>query len=208
MNIDEKNKPGNFLSAFSEKSRIELLRIGGLKHFNKRDIIFIEGDTGHCFYLLSKGSVQISKNNPDGKEIVIKVIAPGEIFAEVILFEQEHYPATAVSLDHSEIFVFNKTDFMDLLDNRDFRNDFIKTLLRKQRYLADQIKYLTIYDVEDRLFKFLREYFGNENKIEVTLSKKDIAAAIGTTPETLSRLILKLAADGKLHWEGKTISIK
>ena len=203
--MEKFNTKDIFFGSFSEKNRIELLKKGSLKHFNKKDIIFIEGDTGHSFFLLSKGIVQISKNNPDGKEIVIKIINPGEIFAEVILFEQETYPVTAIALDHCEIFSFNKIDFLNLLDTPDFRNDFIKTLLRKQRYLAEQIKFLTIYDVEDRLYKFLREQYGNSNTINVTISKKDIAAAVATTPETLSRLILKLSQDGKLNWEGKTI---
>lgn len=207
MNLEDIAKKENFLSAFSEKNRIEILKIGRLKSYKKRDIVFLEGDNGVYFYLLSSGNVQLSKTSADGKEIVIKVIRPGEIFAEVVLFEQDKYPVNATAIDACEIFLFSKNEFLSLLDNRDLRNEFIRTLLKKQRYLAEQIKYLTIYDVEDRFYKFLNEQYGKNKEISITLSKKDIAAAIGSTPETFSRLIQRLTDENKIEWDGKLLRL-
>ena len=52
---------------------------------------------------------------------------------------------------------------------------------------------------------FLREQYGDRKTVHLAVSKKDIAAAIGTTPETLSRLILKLKKRRILVWKGRTI---
>jgi len=199
-------KETGFVTGFSENNRNKLIEIGKLREIRKKEIVFIEGDRGHSFYICISGNIQLTKASADGKEIVIKVIKPGEIFAEVILFEKDIYPVTAIAVNNSDIFEISKPNFLSLLDEKSFREDFIRSLIRKQRYLTEQIKYLTIHDVEDRFFNFLKEQFGSETEIILSLSKKDIAAAIGTTPETLSRLILRLTKDNILSWEGKKIT--
>ena len=207
MNKIDKLKESAFITGFSENNREKLIEVGQIRQVRKKELLFIEGDRGHSFYICITGNVQLTKTSPDGKEIVIKVIKPGEMFAEVILFEKEIYPVTAIAVSNSDIFEVSKPDFLTLLDDKSFRTDFIGSLIRKQRYLTEQIKYLTIHDVEDRLFNFFKEQFGEQTEITLSLSKKDIAAAIGTTPETLSRLILRLTKDKILSWDGKKIKL-
>jgi CRP/FNR family transcriptional regulator len=197
----------DYLKDISVKSRQAVAKICVLKTLPKKSYIFQEGDTGHSVYICLKGHIQLHKNTPDGREIVIKIIRSGEIFAEVILFEESRYPVTATTLTTCKVLVLPKAGFHELLNLEDFRNDFILMLMRKQRYLAEQIKYLTNYDVEDRLFHFLTSNYGPQERIRLSLSKKDIAAAIGATPETLSRLLFRLKNEGKLTWEGKEITI-
>ena len=79
--------------------------------------------------------------------------------------------------------------------------------MAKQRYLAERIQELTTTDVEHRFFTFLRAQYGEKELIQTPLSKKDIAAAIGTTPESLSRLIQRLSEDEVIEWKGKQIKI-
>ena len=175
------------------------------KTLNKKEILFLEGDKGYSLYILVSGNIQLYKPSPDGKEVVIKIIKPGEIFAEVILFEENRYPVSAVALQKSTVYMIPKHQFICLLESESFRNDFIAALMSKMRFLTGQIKYLTNHDVEERFFLFLKEHYGEKWKIKISLSKKDIAAAIGTTPETLSRLLLRLRKENKLIWEGHYI---
>ena len=81
-------------------------------------------------------------------------------------------------------------------------------LMRKQRYLADRIRQLSTANVEERFFNFLRDQYGADEEIEVAISKKQIAAAIGVTPETFSRLIRKLTREKKLSWTGKRLRLE
>jgi CRP-like cAMP-binding protein len=103
--------------------------------------------------------------------------------------------------------VFPRQGIHRLLAEEDFRNDFIALLMAKQRYLAERIQELTTKDVEHRFFTFLRSQYGEKETIHTPLSKKDIAAAIGTTPESLSRLILRLTDDQVIDWQGREIRI-
>ena len=82
----------NFFKELSPESRKALADIAISREVKKRDLLFAEGDKGHSIYLLNRGTIQLFKTAPDGAEIVIKLIQPGEVFAEVILVEQDRYP--------------------------------------------------------------------------------------------------------------------
>ena len=191
----------------SEKNLTALADICLSKSVNKKEIIFFEGDKGYSLYLLVEGNIQLYKTTAEGKDVVIKVVKPGELFAEVILFEKDEYPVNAVALKQSLVYMIPKFQFSCLLENDKFRTEFIGILMKKMRYLADQIQYLTTYDVEDRLLMFLEEQYGRQEAITCTLSKKAVAGAIGTTPETLSRVLLRMKSDNKLIWEGKKVTV-
>jgi CRP/FNR family transcriptional regulator len=158
-------------------------------------------------HVLIEGHVQLVKSAPDGSEVVIRTVNPGEAFAEVILFEQDRYPVTAQAVTAATTLSIRRSDILALLDNPAFREDFIALLMRRMRYLADRVRYLTMYDVEDRFVRFLEEQFGHETDITLTLSRKDIASAIGTTPETLSRLLHRLRTERVLDWDGKRLKL-
>ena len=122
-----------------------------------------------------------------------------------MLFEADRYPVSAVALATCRLYAVLKHDIENLLGRSDFRRDFITMLMRKQRYLTERIRQLSTQDVAERLLVFLREQYGPRDQIQTALSKKDIAAAIGVTPETLSRLIPRLKKEKKIVWTGRAI---
>lgn len=207
MNIKAYIDHSDFFSGISEEGRELLAGICIPKKVEKKALLFQEGEAGNAFYLVGGGSIGLYKGMADGRDVVIKMVGRGEIFAEVILFEQNTYPVTAIALQPSLVFIVPKVQFTCLLVHEQFRDDFIRLLMRKQRYLADRIKYLTMHDVEERFFLFLREHYDTSSEIRMTYSKKNIAAAIGTTPETYSRLIARLQREGRINVEGKVLRI-
>ena len=200
-------KDSDFFRGISERSIRSLAAICIPKRVDKRQLIFLEGEEGHSMYILAEGGVQLYKTASDGREIVIKTIRAGEIFGEVVLFEQAEYPVSAVALEKSLLLRLPRQQIDCLLVTDGFRRDFIGMLMRKQRYLADRILYLTGHDVEERFFLFLEEQFGRREQYRIPLSKKDIAAAIGTIPETFSRLLLRLKEEKKISWEGEDLRL-
>jgi CRP-like cAMP-binding protein len=196
-----------FFEGISHESKEALSKVCISGERPKQTTLFREGEPGEAMFLLVRGRVSLHKLSRDGREIVIKVIKPGEVFAEVILFEKKHYPVTAVTLTDVLVFKLLRRDLLALLRQEDFRNDFIAMLLRKQRYLADKIQQLTTQDVEQRLRSFLLEQYGKQEQIQVEINKKQLAAAIGATPETLSRLLQDLKFRRCLVWKQRTISI-
>ncbi len=207
MNIKAYFDTTDFFAGISGEGKERLAEICIPKKLEKKEMLFQEGDTGHAFYLVGGGAIGLYKGMDDGRDVVIKMVHRGELFAEVILFEQNTYPVTAVALQPSLVFIIPKVQFSCLLADELFRNEFIGMLMRKQRYLADRIRYLTLHDVEERFFLFLTEHHGDATTVRMTYSKKDIAATIGTTPETYSRLVARLVKEKRISVEGKTIII-
>jgi CRP-like cAMP-binding protein len=196
-----------FFEGISRESKSILSKFCMPSDRPKNAVLFREGEPGEAMFLLARGRMSLHKLSPDGREIVIKVIKPGEVFAEVILFEKKFYPVTAVALTNVLVLRLLRRDLLDLLRQEDFRNDFIAMLLRKQRYLADKIQQLTTQDVEQRLRAFLLEQYGQKEQIQAEINKKQLAAAIGATPETLSRLLQDLKKRKFLSWKQGTIEI-
>ncbi|MDZ7413163.1 MAG: Crp/Fnr family transcriptional regulator [candidate division KSB1 bacterium] len=192
---------------FSPESIRALAQICLPKRVAKRQVLFLEGDRGHSLYILASGAVQLYKTAADGREVVIKVVKPGELFAEAILFEQECYPVSAVALRESVVYLLPKLQFHCLLEQERFRNEFIANLFAKLRFLTEQMVQRSSADAEERLWCFIEEHFGRVTRVLSPLSKKTVAAAIGATPETLSRLLLKLRKEGKLRWERRVVEI-
>ncbi|MDF7808930.1 Crp/Fnr family transcriptional regulator [Pontiellaceae bacterium B12219] len=207
MDITKLLNNTSFFKGLSEEHREGLSAICSAEKLKKREYLFHEGEKGNNMFLLLDGNIQLHKNTEDGREVVIRVVKPGEIFAEVVLFERDRFPVSARAVTNAEVLLFPKNGIDRLLAEKGFRNDFIGLLMAKQRYLTERIQELTTKDVECRFFTFLRAQYGEKKLIHTPLSKKDIAAAIGTTPESLSRLILRLTEDEIIDWKGKDISI-
>jgi CRP-like cAMP-binding protein len=207
MNIHRILDLAGFFEGITQESKEALSKFCLPNERRKQTILFHEGEPGEAMFLLARGRISLHKLSPDGREIVIKVIKSGEVFAEVILFEKKLYPVTAVALTDVLVFKILRRDLLNLLRQEDFRNDFIAMLLRKQRYLADKIQQLTTQDVEQRLRAFLLEQYGKQEQIAAEINKKQLAAAIGASPETLSRLLQELKLRKCLIWKQGIIRV-
>ncbi len=197
----------NLFKGLSDDDRDLIANICQERRAKKKETLFLDGNHGEYVFILVTGSVQLYKMGPDGRDVVVRVVKQGEMFAEAILFEKDQYPVSGMCLKDCFLYLIPKREFLPLLNNTRFRDNFISGILQKLRFLSEQIQSHSSFDVQDRLMLFIKDQFGLKQEIKHSFSKKDIATAIGTTPETISRLILKLKKDGDLIWEGKVIKL-
>jgi CRP/FNR family transcriptional regulator len=208
MDIEEIFNRAKLFSQLSEDHKEKLIVEGNYVTVEKNEQIFREGEKGTRIYILLSGSVKLYRVTEDGREVIVRLLSGGELFGEVVLFMDETYPVSATALGESRLFTLSIASFHKMMVNEDFRNDFIAVLMKKQRYLSSRIHYLSAYDVEERFFRFLRDNYGENESYEISLSRKDIASAVGTIPETLSRLVTRLKRRGILTWEKKELTLK
>lgn len=208
MDAIEVLKRTDLFGDLSEEQLARLAEGSRRLEISKGEHIFLEDEEGTEIYVLAEGGVRLYKISPDGQETTVKIVSPFETFAEIVLFDEGRYPVSAMTVRYSLVFALARRTFQALLDERSFRHEFIKTLIGRLRYLSSRIHYLTAHDVEERFFLFLLDQCGPVENCSVEIPKKDIAAAIGTTPETLSRLILRLRKRGDIEWKGNSIRLR
>ena len=184
-----------------------LEKSGRIENFGKDEFIFLEGDKGDRFFFLIEGLVRVYKAADNDREVVLRHIRPGEMFGEVILFDSEVYPVNAVAQRESVVFIIRRSVFLDLFRDESFMRFFVGNLFKKLRHLTDRVAFLNAYDVEERFFLFIEEHYGLKPEVEVDLSKAELAEAIGTIPETISRMIARLKTRGVVIWEKNELKI-
>ena len=196
----------SLLQAMQPEHRDAVLGIARSCRTDRSEVLFTEGQAGAAMFVLEEGAVRLHKSAEDGRDVPIRVVRPGELFGEVVLSGGD-YPVTATVIRRSVVLRLECRRFRELLDERGFRDDFISVLLRKERYLAERIRQLTSDDAERRLLGFLKDIAGDRIEFEMPMSKQDVALAINTTPETLSRLVTRLRERGILEWRKRRVCL-
>jgi len=195
---------------FGGLSQEALKRLAGASHlreYAKRERLFTENRAGGLVFVLVRGAIQLTKTGRQGSEVVIRTVRPFEIFAEAVLFEADGYPVTATAAAPAAVIAIDRRDFLRLLEDGAFRTEYLRAMASRMRYLAERVRNLASYDVEQRFFMFLSEHYGRRPEIRAELSKKDMAAAIGAVPETFSRMVRRLQRRRLVRWEGRRISV-
>ncbi|NLV69035.1 MAG: Crp/Fnr family transcriptional regulator [Spirochaetes bacterium] len=196
-----------FFGGMSDELSARMEKMAKPENFGRDEMIFFEGDRGEKFYLVSDGLVKIYKSTESSREVVLRHIRPGEMFGEVILFESPAYPVNAVAMRDTSLYSIRRDMFLKMLEGREFVRFFTGNLFRKMRYLADRVAFLNAYDVEERFFLFIDEHFGFKPLINTDLTKAELAEAIGTIPETMSRLLARLKLRDIVTWNRDEMKI-
>lgn len=172
------------------------------------EVLFSEGEEAEGFFVVATGKVKIYKLSPEGKERILHIVHPGGTFAEAAIFGNGLYPAYAEPLERSQLLFFPKKEFLALLlDHAQIAINMIGGLSRFLRQFATQIEELTFKDVPARLARYLLELAGDETRVELPISKSQLASKLGTVSETLSRTLRKLSDEEIIAVRGKVIDI-
>jgi len=202
------------LPLFSELTIEELrqiMRHSAIRHYARGEFIFMEGDPYRGFFVVLKGRVKVFKTNREGKEQIVHLLGPREIFAETPLFVGGPYPVDAMALEATILLSIGKAGYLDLLrGNSDLCLRMLGSFARRLREMAMRLEEISLKEVTPRLARYLLEEADKSpsaHTIELTVSKATLAAFLGTIPETLSRSFRQLENSGAIAVEGKRVII-
>lgn len=176
----------------------------------KKDILFLEGEEGDTIYYLISGIVKLSRINPEGKETVVHFVHSGEMFAEILFYTESRYPVTATVLDNAILLGISAEKMSRLLETSPgFSMRLIGLLARRLQYFVAMIEQLVNSDVRQRFIAYLVHLSEeqNKNRFRLPVPKGELAALLGTTPETFSRLLHQLDNEGIIALHGREISL-
>ena len=181
----------------------------------KAEVVFSEGSFSKGVYILRKGKIKIYKTNKEGKEQIVYIYRKGEVMGYRPLLCQETHPVSAAALEDCVISFIPKKYFLHVIDQSSV---FTKRLLTNLAHeFSVWINRLTIFaqqPVKERLVlsllilneKYKKE--GNEHlPVIINLSREDLANYVGTTIETLVRMLRQFKDENIISTSGRKIII-
>ena len=184
-----------------------------IKTLSKGDYLFRESDPAVGLYIVQRGAVNVHRVNAAGKEQIIHIFRSGESFAEVALASEKGYPADACALESSQVLLVQKDGMLALVRRQpDLALRMLGAMSGHLRVLVGQLEDLTLKDVETRLANWLVKRCPNPQsqqavRIELPLTKRVLAAELGTVSETFSRTLAKFREQKLLTVKGKSVTI-
>jgi len=183
------------------------------KNLEKDEYLFREGDPARGFYVVQRGAVNVHRVSAAGKEQIIHVFRTGDSFAEVTLATPTGYPADARAIEPTQVLLIQKEGILTLLKRQpELALRMLGSMSSHLRVLVAQLEDLTLKDVETRLANWLVKRCPNLQSerpisIELKMTKRMLAAELGTVSETFSRTLAKFREQKLLQVKGKTITI-
>jgi CRP/FNR family transcriptional regulator len=189
----------------------DLASIALKKTFPRGTTIFSEGEEASGFYVALEGRVKIFKLSPDGKEQIIHIFGPSEPFGEVPVFEGRRYPAHCEALEKTVTLCFPRTAFVALIkENPALALNMLAILSRRLRTFLTLVDNLSLKEVPGRLaahLLYLSDRERGTDTLDLDISKGQLAALLGTIPETLSRILGKMSKQRYIGLEGRRVRI-
>jgi CRP-like cAMP-binding protein len=189
------------------------------KHFiqhNKNDIIYYPGTPDKKVYLISKGKVKVVHYSEEGNEIITAILTKGELFGEEALWGEQSRDEEAIAMtDDTQLCPLSVDKMYELMrDNGRFSLEISKIIGFRLKKMERRLERLLFKDARTRLIEFIRDLIEEqdettEGKIEIKhfYTQSDNANLIGTTRETVTKLLIQFKQDGILEYTRKLIVI-
>lgn len=183
--------------------------------YPKRAMIFDQGDTTRVVYLVKRGRVRIVRLTPDGKEVTVAVLGPGDLFGEETLFEAQPRTTVATCMEESLLCTARADDLFALLSRNPTLALNVAKILNDRLLDAsatmEDLAYARVPDRIVHLFQRLATEHGEPAddgiRVGVKLTHADIASLVGSTRETVSLEMANLVRAGRLRNDGKHVVV-
>ena len=192
------------LSILRDEDLSSVGSLARLKKLQKDTPLFQESEPVKFFYIVKEGTVKLFKTSDEGRELIVRVMNPGDHFCCAPLYAGENYVVGAVALEDSLVIAIPAQDF-----KRRLRGELTETgwkvitgLCNKILYLSSLIENLTFRDVEERvvicLLRMAEEKLPEAGTVTLAVTHQDIASMTGTVREVVSRTMSRLKKEGAI----------
>jgi len=178
------------------------------RHFEVGETIFLEGDPADGLWIIDQGRVKVYKINPEGEEHILHLLGDGNTFNDIAALDGGTNPANAAALSAATLWLVPSDVLRDLLlNNGQVALRVIQILAGRVRVLVQQIEDLALYSVTIRLARFLLKQAEDPALSGPGVTRAAIAAHLATKPETVSRSLRALEANGAIRFDRHRIII-
>ena len=203
-------------SELTEADFASLAKVANRRRYPKDSVVFFENEQGDFFFMILEGRIKVTILGDDGREVILTLLASGDFFGEMALLDNEPRSATAIAVEDTELLSLHRNDFQAVLsDNRSITVGLIKVLTARLRRANHQISTLALLDVYGRVARVIVDMAREEGRrlkdgriAFRRATHQEIANRIGTTRETVTRMLKDLERQGMIHIEGREIIVQ
>lgn len=187
-----------------------------LHNFAKNQPIYFAEATSSSIFFLKHGRVKLTRMSPDGKEMIVALVNPGEVFGEMAIIDDGNRTDTAYALDETIICAISKDDFKQFVESNPELNPRVTKLIGlKLRQFSEKVEDLVFKDAPTRVISFLvslsstqGKRVGDEIFVKPFLTHKEIAELTACTRQTVNSILTDLREKGTIHFDRKKLIIK
>ncbi|RLE36691.1 MAG: Crp/Fnr family transcriptional regulator [Acidobacteria bacterium] len=199
---------------FSDLNHEELAHVAGvvqLRSLAKDETIFSAGDPADAVYIIATGKVKIVVTSTDGRDFILTILGAGQVFGEMALLESAPRSAAVITASQVDVLTIRRKDFHQMLTSTpSISKKLLAILSRRLRRANSKMESLAYMDVAGRLARYLLDLardhgqkLGNGWIVVRRPTHTDIAHSIGTSRETVSRMINEFEESFGLVNKGK-----
>lgn len=199
---------------FSQKELESFFKLSSytIKKYSKNQIVHLENEICHSMDIVLEGRVSAQKIDEDGNILQVAQFLGGSLFGANLIFStKNNYPMTLVAESDAVILSLSRELILSLGQaNTQFLLGLLNAVSDKALILTDKIDSISLKTIREKIFDFLRyEYSLKKNlKINLDLTKKELAERLGIQRTSLSRELAKMRDDGIITFDHKSITIK
>jgi CRP-like cAMP-binding protein len=175
----------------------------------------MEHESGTALFVIIRGKVKVFRVSDDGREVILSIMSESDFFGEMAILDGLTRSANVTAIEDSEIFIIQRSDFLDLLYRHpEVSISLLQELTKRLRAADMKIKSLSLKDAEGKVATVILQLADDIGKIRqgvVEIEKlpyqHDLANMAGTSRETISRTLHTFAKRGLIEMDGNKLRI-
>ena len=174
--------------------------------------IYSKGDPGNSLYVVISGTAKMSISSPDGRNAILNLIGPGEIFGEIALLDGGERTADAIANTNCEVFIINRREFIPFVRSQPaLAMKFIELLCARLRWTSDQVEQIILQDLPGRLASALIRLTERHKLAQggrtIAVTQQEISEMVGMTRESINKQLRAWAARSWVRLEHGAIVV-
>lgn len=174
--------------------------------------IFAKGDPPTSLFAVISGTVKISISSPDGRNAILNLIGPGEIFGEIALLDAQLRSADATANTNCELFTIDRREFVPFVRSQPtVAMKFIELLCTRLRRTSDQVEQVILQDLPGRLASALLRLTERPKPADgertIAITQQEISEMVGMTRESINKQLRAWATRGWVRLEHGAIVV-
>ena len=179
-------------------------------------VLFRRGTPSTGFYIVLDGRMQLSVSNSEGAVKVVEILSPGSAFGHAVMFLREPYPVDSTALADTRLLFVPATAVDRVLDEDPMMaRSMLASMAKRLQSKVQDIAMLSLQSATQRIVAYMLGAvesgsdgrLGGAGTVELPALKQVLASRLGMTPETFSRAMRTLSAEGLIRVDGSVVEI-